>query len=216
MADEFLISVSTNAATVAANYRRAPRQIATNVVTIFRRIGAAMQRQIVTEKLNGQLLRARTGNLRRSIYWKIVLDAGAGDDAQIVLTIGADKKKAVYARALEEGATITPKRGQFLTIPVGRALTAAGVARVSAREFISNPGSLGFTSSFVNKAKTAIMGVKKRARGEDLVEPVFALKRSVTLPQRSYLRSTVAERKTWIREQLGAGAMDGFDAALEE
>jgi hypothetical protein len=206
------VDISSNAAAVSVRYDQAPKLIASNIVKIFRQIGAGLQAAVVRDKLSGRMgqsaLARRTGTLARAIFYKITLDTGDSQDA--VLVLGADRKKAAYAAAQEYGATITPKHGRYLTVPIGPALTAKGVARVSAREFISNPQSLGFESSFVNRAKTAILG--RREDGQ--VEPVFALKARVVIPERSYLRSTVTERCGWIREQLGLGAMDGVEESL--
>lgn len=191
------ITINSNAAAISVQYRNAPKLIAKNIVQIFRVIGAGMVSYIGREKLSGQVLGVRTGNLRRALYYRVFADAN-GLDAGVY--IGADVKKAPQARVQEFGGTITAKNGKNLAIPLGPALTGKGVARMSAREFIANPESLGFVRTFVNPAKTAILGVTKS--GE--VQAVFALKASVTLPERSYLRAGVNERKDWIRQQLGA------------
>ena len=200
MADD-AITVSSNAAAVSVQYRDAPKLVSTNLYKILNRVGATLQLGIIRDKLSAgrsvgqQLLSKRTGTLQRAIFYRIELQ---GDDA--VLIIGADASKAPYAAAQEYGATIHPVKGKFLTIPLDPALTASGVARVSAKEFISNPGSLGFDKTFVNKAKTAIMGVT----GAGQVQAVFALKTEVVIPEHAYIRSEVAERKAWILDQLGA------------
>ena len=195
-----MIDVSTNAASVSVRYTDAPKLVATTVVQTFRRIGAGLQRHAVREKLNGQVLERRTGTLARALFSQIWLD---GKDA--VLTFGADKAKAKGAAIQEYGGTIRPTHAQHLAIPLDAARTAKGVARLSAREFIAHPESLGFESTFVNKRRTAIMGV----RGGE-AEPVFALKTSVTLPARSYLRSTVDDKRAWILAQLGGDVADAL------
>lgn len=222
MADSY-VDISSNAAAVAVRYREAPKLIAKNVVQIFRKIGAGLQAAVIRDKLSSrvgqQALGRRTGNLARAIYYKITLDTAAQD---VVLVLGADRKKAAYAAAQEFGATIVPKHGKYLTIPIGAALTANGVARVSVREFIDNPHSLGFEGSFVNKAKTAIMGVRDTGPGgfddneDHQAEPVFLLRTRVVIPERSYLRTTVTERRGWIREQLGMSAYDSVAEALSQ
>src|SRR5919109_5216953 len=140
-----VIDVSTNAASVSVRYTDAPKLVATTVVQTFRRIGAGLQRHAVREKLNGQVLERRTGTLARALFSQIWLD---GKDA--VLTFGADKAKAKGAAIQEYGGTIRPTHAQHLAIPLDAARTAKGVARLSAREFIAHPESLGFESTFVN------------------------------------------------------------------
>ena len=96
-----------------------------------------------------------------------------------------------------------------MTIPVGQALTQGGAPRFTAREFISKTrkgggGLYGFTSSFVNANKTAILGVRKSGD----VEAVFLLRKRVTLPSRPALREALDENIDDIRDQLATGVFD--------
>ena len=52
-------------------------------------------------------------------------DVGGG----VRVTVQAGDAEVPYARIQEEGGTITPRNARFLAIPVGPALTAAGVSR---------------------------------------------------------------------------------------
>lgn len=70
--------------------------------------------------------------------------------------------------------------------------------RVNAREFISNPGSIGFTGSFVTRQKTAIMGI----RSDGSVEPVFALVKSVRIKPTGYITHSLTENLPLIRAEL--------------
>lgn len=201
------VDVRSNAAQVAVRYDKAPKLIATSIVKVLRRIGAGLQRHVMREKLQGQVLQRRTGTLIRSIFYTIFLDRGAQD---AVLVLGADIKKAAYARILELGGVIVPVRAQNLAIPLDVARTAKGVPRMSAREFIGNPQGLGFDRAFVNKKRTAIMG----ARGGEAV-PVFALKKRVVIKPFRYLRSTVQDKRDWILDELGAGVGDVVQQGLD-
>ena len=203
------VTVSTNAAAVSVRYDKAPTLVGTTIVRVLRRIGAGLVRYIAREKLSGQTLTPRTGTLRRALFWKIFV---AERDA--VLVVGADAKKAAYAGVQEFGGTIKPVRAKHLAIPLEAARTAKGVARMTAREFMARPEQLGFEHAFVNKRRTAIMGVR-RSRGGRVAEPVFALKTSVTIPARSYVRAGVAERRDWILGELGLGTQEAIRAALE-
>jgi len=195
------ITIDSNAAAVSVQYRDAPKAIAKTIVKILNTIGAGVVRYIGREKLSGQVLGVRTGNTRRALYFRVFADAN-GLDAGVV--IGADVKKAPGARVQEYGGTITAKNGA-LAIPLPPALTANGVARVSARVFMDNPSTLGFDAAFIRKG--VIFG--KHTGGG--IEPVFALKQSVTLPERSYLRAGVNERRDWILQQLGTAPNPAAD-----
>lgn len=207
------VSVKTNAGEVAVDYGTASKLVAANAFQRLRSIGATLVRAIAKDKLSaggaagtGQGLVRRTGNLTRALFYKLRLQG-----TEMVLTVGADGKKAAYAAIQEEGGTVRPVRSENLAIPLDAARTARGVARMSAREFIANPQALGFDGTFVNPMKTAIMGVK----GET-IQPVFALKKEVRIPARHYIRDTVFERRTWILEELGAAAADGANGTVEE
>jgi hypothetical protein len=179
-----VIDISSNAAAVSVNYHEAPKLVSKTIVRVLTVIGSGLVQWVKLQKLAGQVLNYRTRTLSRAIV-----------------------SKAPYAREQEYGGPIAAKNGTFLTIPVGPNLTPGGVMRVSPRAFIADPTSLGFEREFVNRRRTAIMGVN---RGEK-PQPVFALKTSVMLPERSYLRSTVDDRRQWIAQQFGQGLQDVAD-----
>lgn len=91
---------------------------------------------------------------------------GSANDAGIDL--------ATLARVHEYGMTITPKRAKFLTIPL---IPAAKGKR--AREF-SDLFPLGLEDG---------NGVLARDKGNGEIEAVFALVKSVKIPERSFLRT---------------------------
>jgi hypothetical protein len=211
------IAIDSNAAAVAVQYQQASKLVAKSVVKVLRTIGAGVIGYVGREKLSGQLLEARTGTLRRALFYKVFTDAN-GLDAGVI--VGADVKKAPHAAVHEYGATIRPVKAKKLAIPLDAAKTTGGVARMSAREFMEHPESLGFERAFINPKGTAIMGVRNTGSAgfdddSDLaLEPVFALKDAVTIPERSYLRAGVNERRVWILQQLGAsvaGVNDGLN-----
>lgn len=212
------LEITSNGAQVAIRYHEAPKLIAKSVVKIMRTIGATLVSYAGREKLSGQVLGVRTGNTRRALFYRIFVDAAERD---VVLVFGADTRKAPGAAANEYGATIVPKTSTFLTVPLDPALTGKGVARVSAREFIANPQSLGFESSFVNRRKTAILGVRDGGPGgfdddsDREVVPVFALVKRVVLPERSFLRSSVRDKRAWIGEQLGITVQEAARTAAD-
>jgi hypothetical protein len=184
-------------------YRDAPALVASTSHRVMRRLVGRLHSYVQLRKLSGTPLAARTRNLARSVFSRVELVA---NDLQG--RVGFDLAKAAYARIHEEGGTIRPKHGRFLAIPVGAALTGNGVARFDAREFIQGTqggGSFrGFTGSFVNKNRTALMGVRKAGT----VEAVFALKREVTLPARRPLGETLEENRDDVRRAFETGVVD--------
>lgn len=163
---------------------------------------------LASQKVNNQLLQVRTAHLARALFWRVEPVTGG-----FLARIGVDTAKARYGRAHELGAVITPKRAKNLTIPVGEALTKSGVPRFTAREFIGatrsgGSGLYGFTSSFVNKNKTAVLGVRKSGD----VEPVFLLRPRVELPERPFLASSLDEN----RERVMGDLQASVEAALRE
>ena len=187
------LNVTTTVATAKFSWGRAASGDVTekHILKSLRRIGVQLQATLM-RKASNDLLQKRTGNLTRAIFYRI---EQFGMD--VLVRVGVDLMKAIYGRIHEHGGIITPKRAKYLTIPVGPNLTATGVMRVGAREFISNPQSLGFAGSFVNPARTAIMGRKTGGA----IEAVFALKTSVTLKPTNYISSSLGENTDFIKDE---------------
>lgn len=153
------------------------------------RAAEALRTHIKLRKLSGEPLHARTGQLRGSVSYRVETRTDG-----VLARIGPH---VPYARIQEFGGTIRPRRGQFLTIPLRAAMTAAGATRFTARAIISSPSIGGFEGTFF---RDHILFGK---RGKQAV-PLFVLKRSVTIPARSYLRSSLREsRQAIINTVLG-------------
>jgi phage gpG-like protein len=71
----------------------------------------ALQSDVVTDKLSGQVLKQGTGRLRNSIHYEMT---SAGDD--VVATVGTD---VVYAAIHEYGGEIVPKVAKSLYFVIG-------------------------------------------------------------------------------------------------
>lgn len=192
--------VTTSAQAVSVKWKDAATGAFTGkaLVAALRRIGLQLQRTMM-KRVSGDLLQVRTGNLRRALFYRI---EESEKDREVLVRAGADLTKARYGRIHNFGGVIRPVRAQFLTIPQAPNLTGNGVMRVNAREFISNPGSIGFVGSFVNRKKTAILGVREDGQ----VEPVFALVKSVTIKPTGYMTGTLKAELPYVREQLGVVA----------
>lgn len=188
------ISVTTTAAAVKIRWADAAAGVFTGraLLKSFRKIGLQLQRTIML-KTSNDVLQKRTGNLSRAIFYRL-----EGSGRELLVRAGVDLMKAVYGRIHEFGGVIRPVKAKFLTIPLGPNLTANGVARVSAREFINNPESLGFVSSFVNRERTVIFG--KDDRGG--IEAVFALKDSVTIRPTHYISNSLRQNHSFIQDEL--------------
>ena len=164
----------------------------------LRRIGLRLQRTMMG-KVSDDLLKVRTGNLRRAIFYRV-----EGREQESLVRVGVDLTKAIYGRIQNVGGEIRPVRSKFLTIPLGPNLTGSGVMRVSAREFIANPSSIGFVRSFVTRNKTAIMGVLPSGQ----VQPVFALVRSVRIRPTGYIERSLADDLLFIEHELDEAAVE--------
>lgn len=164
----------------------------------MRRVGIGLQRHLNGNILSGQLLKVRTGNLRRATFYRV-----EDTPSRVSAVLGIDSRKAPYGRIHEKGGTIRPKRARHLTIPLQAVLTGAGVARFTARQVIANPGSFGYTGTFA--AKGVIFG----KRGRDAIEPLFALKSQVTIKPVGYLARTVNDKRRWIHAELQAAVNRG-------
>lgn len=95
-----------------------------------------------------------------------------------------------YAPMQEFGGTIVPVRAQFLTIPIGEALTPSGVARFSAPE-AESAGYKTFVRGHI------LYGVK-----DGQLYPLFILATSVTIPARPTAGPTLDANRTWIEGRL--------------
>ena len=201
-----MIEMSTNAGSLAVRYSHASRLVASSLFRALQEIGARLQRIVVTEKLaSGGILEPRTGNAKRSIFSRVEIEQ---DGLSALARVGANLSIAKYMRIQELGGVITAKNAAHLTIPLDAAKTAKGVARFSARDVIGNPQSFGFWGTFT--AKRVIFG-RTRDRGVSPT-PLFVLKRSVTLPARQPLRSTLQRETPWILTRIGGAATEAADA----
>ncbi len=104
----------------------------------------------------------KSGALKRSIAFQL-REAGLIP----ALAIGALIGRPPHAGIKEYGGTIKPRNAKFLTIPFahGKAVTATGQPRFTARQLFEDPESFGYTGAFI--AKGVIFG---ELRGKAHVE----------------------------------------------
>lgn len=113
-------------------------------------------------------LSRRSGELSRGLSPRRITVQGGADDVSVKFPLEG------IAVVHETGATITPKKAQFLTIPLPAALSGSGVPlRNSAREW---------SNTFVQRSKRGnLLIFQKRGTG---IIPLYVLKKSVTIPPR--------------------------------
>ena len=189
-----MLTVETNSREIGLRYDQAQKLLPSHLYKTLQRVGAHLQRAVIARLRDASAPKVRTGNLSRSTFVRIETSGN-----EILVRVGVDLMKAPQGRIQELGGRVVPTRAKYLTIPVGQALTASGVMRMNARQFIASPSALGFVGSFVNPTRTAIMGV----RGDGSVEPVFALKTRVQIKPTGYLSQTAAQEEAWILDQVG-------------
>lgn len=120
-------------------------------------------------------LSKRSGALTDSIVKSVTVSGTTFDTIQG--TIGGDFPAQVH----EFGATITPKKSKYLTIPLPAALDARGVPlKKSARDW---------ENTFVARSKAGNLIIFQRRLSQ--IIPLYVLKTSVTIPPRLGLRETL-------------------------
>lgn len=141
---------------------------------------AALEGERLAKLNTTTLLRVRTGRLRNTVSGTAEVN---GDEAVITLSAGGRGQRGPvpYGRIQEEGGTIKPVNGRFLAIPVGHALTAAGVARYPSPRDV--PG-LRFVPIRGGAMGRLVRDVGGRRARTDLY---FLLVRSVTIRPKRYL-----------------------------
>ncbi len=150
-----------------------------------------LERHVKKEKLSGQVLHVRSGDLRSSVTHVV-----SQEGQEVVARIGPHM---VYAAIHEFGGTITARRVANLTIPVGPALNPSGIANYTARQLIDNPAIGGFKRTFFKNHK--LFGVTPGGKAVC----VFVLKPSVMIPARPYMHPSLADMAQEIYGIITAG-----------
>jgi len=178
-----------------------PSDLTARLDALARTLPAELRRAAVATALDAEAeakqnatttLNVRTGRLRASIAGTV---EGEGGNISIVLRAGTADGRVPYARIHEEGGTIRPKSGRFLKIPVGPALTGAGVAR-------------GGGKSGLHFIARGAGGLLADAEGRIW----FVLKPSVRIPARPYLRPALDAVQPRLIDRLQRIIVDGVTA----
>ena len=151
-----------------------------------RMVGLAAEAERQAKLLATHKLRVRTGRLRNSIAGSVRQVDGM---PAIVLSAGgtSGSRSVGYARAQELGATISPRRGRYLAIPLPPALTGAGVLRSR----FNLPGGLRSVGSlFAIKGRSGRLLLVER-KGDGVV-PMFVLHPGpIRITPKRYLRDAL-------------------------
>jgi phage gpG-like protein len=150
--------------------------------------------------VSGEILHRRTGNLARSMGFRIERDASGVIESQIGSGASLKTARMSYANIHETGGTIRPVRAKMLAIPIGEALTPAGVARFTPRGI----ERAGYDGSFVRKSRMGnLILFGKVGSGIGLrVVPLFLLKDKVNIPARKYMSRTVEQTKDQVVQDI--------------
>jgi hypothetical protein len=158
------------------------------------------------------MLSVRTGRLRSSISAR---SGYTGDAWELRLRAGGGDKDLSYARIQELGGTVRPKKGKFLAIPVGPALTGAGVAKfASARDapglvlVQSRGGNFLLVKAETERGPAGTSAKTGRATRGKLTskagEVWYVLRTSVTIPPHPYLGNALAAARLKLAPMLRA------------
>jgi hypothetical protein len=144
--------------------------------------------------ITGQLLKARSGNLRRAVQgWK-------ESDFEGVVGVKPGSAVESYKWLLgSETKTITPTHGRFLAIPIGDAKTGVGVLKSKYSGGLRNIAG-GFF--FKSKAGNLLFAVRYGKTSRSAIHPLFVLKESVTVKGSDALAKGVIDAKDGMTQRI--------------
>lgn len=146
-------------------------------------------------------LAVRTGDFRRRT--KAVRVTQEGDTLKGGVSFGV-KYAGVHVGPPGQVTTITPKSSSNLAIPVGPALTSAGVPRYNSPRDVSG---LQFIPAKAGAEHTGVMAMVKK--GE--VIPYFVLKKSIEVKARIHPEEIIKARQSHIERRLNEALQRGVD-----
>ena len=200
------VKIKIDARKFSALLARVPGSMRKATALGLEQIGQGSERDLVKRTRGRPGVQTRTGLLRKGIGHAVA----AEDKAQFVTSFVAGVK---YANLQEHGGTVVPKNRKWLTIPVGPALTASGVARGPARSFPGLKFILG------KKPGTAFLVMPpaktksgKLRKGQDARGTIyFVLKKKVVVPGRL---GFVATWRDWIVKNAARVMLGNLRAAV--
>ena len=153
----------TGDAEIKAKIDRYPAEVREFLRRTVSKLAIDLQRHVVADKLSGQVLKNRTGTLRRSINQR-VQESGTS----LTGIVGADMSEARYARAHEYGFHGTVEvRAHLRTITqaFGRALKNPREVQVSAHQVNMNLPERSYLRSSLRDMRQTILDSFRRELG---------------------------------------------------
>lgn len=165
------------------------------------RLGQVLAGIVIRDSLSGNVLKRRTGTLARSVVGRAETINGFP-----AIRVGIFRGPALsYAGILETGGVIKPKNAKALAIPVGEAVTPAGVSRFGGPR--GYPGELQFVP-FRNSgvAVGKLVDPSKAVEGQSVgdLEALYLLVRQVRIPETRWLSRPVRENLPLVARELAA------------
>lgn len=148
---------------IARRFRALPDGIRSRVTESIGRLILKLQRKVMQEKLSGQVLKVRTGTLRRSIDQRLVTDNGA--------VTGVVSTNVKYGKKHEYGSTetVTVKEHVRLVRQAwGKQLKHPVWATVKAHAMKQNIKERSFLRSALDDMKPEILAELDRAVAEGI------------------------------------------------
>jgi len=162
------------------------------------RVRSRMVKEHMSGPTGPSSVRARSGQLRRALDGTIAT-WGNENKMQLVMFFGGG---VPYARVHEYGGTILPKRAKNLAIPVGAALTRAGVSKTA------GPQAIWAMLKFIKSKKTGKkLLVNRFSKGK--LDVWFVLVPSITLPPRLNFGNTFQQEAEATMRNLRAIRIKG-------
>jgi hypothetical protein len=194
---QVLFDMGQDLANAVSGYDRASRDLRRQVSAGLAAGIDAVAVKVQADYLTGQYLKARTGNLRRAVRaWMAsdldgvigVLDQSAVDRYKWLLGDQPDHQPLV----------IRPKKGKYLTIPIGEALTPSGVLKA---QYSGGLRSIegGF---FFKSGGQLLFGIRKGKTKRAKVHTLFVLKRTVEVYDTGALPDGVNENVHMVTDAI--------------
>ena len=165
---------------IADRIDRVPNAIRLAVRQGVTELGRRGQRLVKEGYLSGERLAVRTGNLRSSVT---MATESTSSSERVYLRAGGGQRDVRYAALQEYGGTVVPVNAQYLAIPLAAAKTRAGVSRYASPRDV--PGL------FIIKSKAGNLLLVRRKGKKNKLEPMFVLKKSVTIRGKHYMRDAL-------------------------
>lgn len=198
---------------VAAKFGRLPALLRAAEARAVVRAGVMMTKRWRRAATN-EILHARSDTYRSSIGASPVeYDMYGAAQVRVGIRVGSPKGGTArkYAAIQEYGGTITPVKAKMLAIPVGKALTSAGVPRYSSPEQVEGDTKWVFIKS-KNPHVRAIFGVADE--NDEIEDVLFIGMDEVTIPARRPMGKSYDEIRPLVPGLVDEECVKAVQAAM--